>query len=354
MPAPKRLVAQLLTYAAAPADRRDALAHWQLGDVDERQLRWVLQGGLGPLLHYATRKQPDTIPVAWRERLLSETLTARVRHAERVDVACEVIEICAREGVPVTLLKGISTSEEFYPSAYLRPMADIDVLVPEREYHRVESVLKAAGYRPAEQFPDAEEQHHGPPLRHPGRDVWVEVHRSLFPSQDEFSIPAVFRSESIAVNSEAHSFHGVEALRLTPELQLAYIASSWMRDLMLSSIQPSFLASIFDALFLVERTDATFEWTRLMAFTGDDMATAALHALVSYLDSRGLVETPSALRAELAARDMIVGSVQLRIIHSVLDHHLIGGRAWHHAIPLPVVGRYSIRRQWKKRVRHRH
>jgi hypothetical protein len=354
MPAPKSLVAQLLTYAAAPADRRDSLTHWHLGDVGERQLNWVLQGGLGPLLHYATREHPEAVPAAWRERLLQHALTARVRHADRVDVACEVIEMCAREGVRVTLLKGISTSEQFYPAAYLRPMADIDLLVPERECHRIESVLKAAGYRPAEHFPDAEEQHHGPPLRHPARDVWVEIHRSLFPSDDEFSFPQVFRGESIAANSEAHPFHGVQALRLTPQLQLIYIASSWMRDLMLSSIQPSFLASIFDAVFLVGRKDSPLEWTGLMALTGDDMPTAALHSLVSYLDSRGLIETPPALGAELAARGSIMGSVQLRVIHTVLDHHLIGGRAWDHALPVPVVGRYSIRRQWDKRVHHRH
>jgi hypothetical protein len=353
VPVQNCLVGQLLAYAAAPAEHRDARAHWQLADVDEREFEWVLRGGLGALLHYATREQSGVVPVSWRERLLSEALTARVRHAERIDAACEVIELCRREGVPVTLLKGISTSEQFYPAGYLRPMADVDVLVPANECRRVEAMLRDAGYRGAGNYQEESGQNHGAPLCHPTFGIWIEIHRSLFHRPNELSTPAMSDTANIIGNSQPITFHGVAARRFASELQLIYIASSWMQDLMRFSIQPSFLSSIFDAIFLMEREHAMFNWSKLLALTGNDVPTAALHVLASYLDCRSFIQLPSTVHAALAVRQKLVGAGQLRVIHAVLDRHLIGGRPWRYPIPLPVAGRYSVQRQWNKRVLRR-
>lgn len=352
MPSRNGLVRQLLAYAATPAERRDALAHWRLADVDDRQLGWLLGGGLGALLHYATHAQPEQVPAGWRERLLSEALTARIRHADRIDAARELIALCAREGVPVTLLKGISTSEQFYPAAHLRPMADVDVLVPLESCRRIQSLLEDAGYRAPKNYPDEDEQHHGPPLRRPSRDVWIEIHRSLLPEQDEFSVRRVFGAGIIGANSEPFTFHGMPALRLTPEYQLIYIASSWMRDLM-HSIHASFLPSMFDAIFLLERQGESLDWAKVLAFTDDDLPTAALDVLLSYLDACNLCVLPAAVPGALARTQSLVGPVQRRLIHAMLDRYLIGSRLWRHPLPPPVAGRYSLRRQWIKRVLRR-
>ena len=45
-----------------------------------------------------------------------------------------------------TLLKGISISDQHYPIAHLRPMGDIDILIPADAYESVESALLHRGY----------------------------------------------------------------------------------------------------------------------------------------------------------------------------------------------------------------
>jgi len=46
----------------------------------------------------------------------------------------------------------------------------------------------------------------------------------------------------------------------------------------------------------------------------------------------------------------LVGPLQVRLIHAMLDRHLIGGRRWRLALPPPVPGRYSLLHQFDKRV----
>jgi hypothetical protein len=74
---------------------------------------------------------------------------------------------------------------------------------------------------------------------------------------------------------------------------------------------------------------------------------------LTFLASRNLATIPRHVQRSLETRQRLVGPLQLRAIHAMLDHYLINGRRWTHALPPPVVGRYSLRRQWKKRIANR-
>ena len=74
------------------------------------------------------------------------TLQREVKHGNFVDTANEVIDVCRELQIRPTLLKGISISEQHYPVAHLRPMGDIDVLIPSDAYDSVESALLRRGY----------------------------------------------------------------------------------------------------------------------------------------------------------------------------------------------------------------
>jgi len=341
------LVRQLLDHSAA-ANGSATTMRWQLGAIDEPQFRWLMQSGLGPLLHHATREQPD-VPATWRAALLGADLTAQVRHGNQVDTACEVIDLCTRGGIAVTLLKGISTSEELYPAAHLRPMGDIDLLVPGADCAGLESALLQQGYRQAE-WPENMPHHHAVPLHHPGHDVWVEIHTDLFPAYDALHASGVFTRAHVGAHSIPSAFHQRTVKRLTHELQLVYVAASWMRDLTVLDIQPSFLPSLFDALFLLRSAGRVLRWDTVLASLSDDMATACLHVMLTYIERHGWFEFPAPLLAHVAARQSIVGTVQTRAIHWMLDRYLVGGRRWHFALPPPVPGRYSLRHQWRKRI----
>ncbi|MEO6030453.1 MAG: nucleotidyltransferase family protein [Burkholderiaceae bacterium] len=351
------LVGQLLAFAAtgAPLLPRSPAFAWRPEGGDARQFRWVLEGGLGPLLHRALRDCADIVPPAWREALLAADLTARVRHGNLTDTTLEVLDACEALPVRATLLKGISVSEQLYPEAHLRPMGDIDILIPAAAYAPVEATLLARGYHRLD-GPAIAGHHHGVPLRHSGRRTLVELHTALFPADSALRTGTLFGATNVALHSIGSHYHGRPVQRLTPELQLAYIASSWCNDLTLCKVHPSFLASLFDAVYLLAASGRALDWRGMAAWLDNDMARASLHAMVTYLPRYGVAPLPTAALAQLASSQTLVGPLQLALMHRMLDHHLIGGRPWRLALPPPVPGRYSLVHQFRKRVldRRRH
>src|SRR5207253_6578076 len=101
----------------------------------------------------------------------------------RLDALDGIVRGCPGTAPPLTLLKGVSVCEQYYPEPHLRPMVDIDVLVDPAALASVESLLLELGYRRRSQNPPEfyDAHHHTTPFRHPQTQAWVEVHRRLFP-----------------------------------------------------------------------------------------------------------------------------------------------------------------------------
>jgi Uncharacterised nucleotidyltransferase len=343
------LVLQLLTYAAKDLPSRPA--DGVLSSIDEsnnREIQWVLKGGLGPLLYRALGKQAEHVSVPWRDRLLSADLSAQVRHAALVETAKEVIDICQDKGIRVTLLKGISISDQYYPAARLRPMGDIDILIPAKEYASAESALLGRGYMRHPSYQPGEGSHHGVPLLDPRRGDWVELHTTLFPRSETMHCGRLFDPSRVWAHSTASEFHGRSIYRLNDEFQLVYIAYSWIRDLTLSGIHPSFLASLLDAIYLLKASGKVLNWRSLFDWLESEMATASLYVMLAYLARHGLAETTTPTLT-LASRQRIVGPLQLWLIHKTLDLFLLAGRPLGRVFRPPVPGRYSLRYQLRKR-----
>jgi hypothetical protein len=353
MPLP--LIGQLLVHAAtgAPLRLEDSGFLGLPEAQQQRQFRWLMRAGLGPLLYHATRAQAEAVPARWRDELLAAELTARVRHAALAQSALELIDACAALGVELTLLKGFSVSTQLWPAPHLRPMSDIDVLLPLERHDEVAAALTAAqGGHDRIDFPVRPGLHHDAPLRHRGRGTVVELHKALFPVGSPFSVGGVFAPAQVLARSEASSLQGRAVRRLPAALQLPYIAAAWFNDLTELKVDPSFLASLFDAVFLLRRDGATLAWDALRRWLDDDdgMARGCLYALLSYLPRFGVAPAPEGFVTWLAGSQRVVGPLQRRLIHWMLDHHLVAARPWSLPLPPPVPGRYSPRYQWRKRV----
>jgi hypothetical protein len=344
------LVGQLLAHAASgvPLPGANLRFGWRPHGRDERQFRWAMDGGLGPLLHRAAALHIEAIPAAWREALLAADLTARVRHGSLIDTTLDILAVGERLGIEVTLLKGISVSEQFYPAAHLRPMSDVDVLIPATAYARLEAGLLERGYGRLP-YSDLAGHHHGAPLRHRRRRTVVELHTALFPQ----SAPLhghVFGRVHVETQTRVAPYHGRPARRLSDELQLVYIAASWFNDMTKGRFHPSFLASLFDGVFLMKACGRALDWNGLPDWIDNDMVKASLYAMLSYLPRFGVEPAPPAMLARLADNRGRVGPIQRRLIHAALDRYLIGARAWPFPWPPPVPGRYSPLYQFEKRI----
>ena len=347
------LVGQLLAYAGATFTDDRATYPWRFRRPHERQFKWIMAAGMGPLLYRGTLAAAHVLPIHWRAPLKSADLTAQVIHGSLVDAANDVIDVCAALGVPVTLLKGISTSEEFYPIPHTRPMGDIDVLVPPHRYDEVEAAMLRGAYRqPPNQDHDAT-PYHGPPFQHVRHRVWVEVHTALFRHNSEMLGNRLFSAAAIARETRPSTFHGRKIYRLSHELQLLYIAASWVGDMTTHRIDPTFVTALFDAIYLLKAFGRTLSWDRVFELLDNEFAAASLHVLLRFVARHGLVAVDREVLGTLARAQHLMGPLQMWAIQAVLDRHLAGGRYWTFSVPPPVPGRYSARWQWHKRIGRR-
>ena len=369
---------ELLAYAASQleANPAEGIPASRLEEVTDREMQWVVDAGLGPLLYNATRTSIHLLPAARRNALRGADLTAQVRHGNFIDATNEIIDACRDLQLRVTLLKGISISDQHYPAAHLRAMGDVDILIPQHAFEAVESAIFQLGYSRNLDCELGEGAHHGAPLFHPERRVWVEVHTDLFRKGASLRSNRVFSRSHVATQSIASTFHGRPVDRLTNELQLVYIASSWIRDLSQNNVHPSFVPPLLDAVYLVKGTQRSLDWDGLFGWLDNETAIASLYVMLTYLSRCGLHQFAPSILSRLASSQDRVGAAELRIVHALLDHYLISGKPvtrwfsdWHatlvlntmlapgsHAakllslpwnlvFPTPIAPRYSMRYQ---------
>ena len=344
-----QLVRQLLAYAAGvgPARSVDSDFDPTEDSFSDADFQWVHDAGFAPLVHKAIEDRliPPP-PLAMRRQLVVTDLVARVRHQANIEAACEVVDECHALGIRPTLLKGILVSQQFYPEPHLRPMVDVDVLVPASSYMAIEAAMVRRGYQKI----DYPMRHHGPPLYHPGRQACIELHTDLFPEDAPFRRGHVLSRENAWAHVHAASFAGREVGQLSSEFQLVYLASSWINDLTNSGIRPSFLHLLFDVVFLLRSERASIDWETLVRGIDNPMARASTFVTLDYIHRCGLASVPRQVVASLATGQWIVGTVQVALFRWMVDRYLVAGRRWTLPLPPPVPGRYGLRFQFEKRV----
>ena len=108
--------------------------------------------GVMPLLLHSVRNGP-----AWAgwPPALQVALADAARQQAAVELAQRreltgIIDAFAGEGIEVLLLKGAALAHTLYPEPWLRPRADVDLLVPEAQRQAAFDLLQKLGYRRAD------------------------------------------------------------------------------------------------------------------------------------------------------------------------------------------------------------
>jgi hypothetical protein len=286
-----------------------------------------MAAGLGPLLFRALGDRVDALTPQWQAALLSADLTARVRFGQLLNAALDVLEICDSLGLRATLLKGISISTEHYPAGHLRPMTDIDILVPKGARETVESRLVELGYVPKPNYPVEKYDKHGVPLCQPETRAWVEIHSSLFAANKPLGASGIFAGPDRSPHVVESELCGRRVNRLTNAFQLAYLSSAWVQDLARSEdFHPSFLVPLFDAVYLIHASEQELDWDSLIGKLDNEAALTSLYILLTYLKKHGLWLPPKSTLSRLAARQGVLGRLDLRFLHALLDRYLLRGR----------------------------
>ncbi len=100
---------------------------------------------LGALLHAVL--SPLGIPAPMRNRLRAAWVSARGQYLQGVLQLTRVLSAFEREGVPVIPLRGPALAEFLYRDPSLRAFSDLDLLIPEADLPRAQSLLSGWGYR---------------------------------------------------------------------------------------------------------------------------------------------------------------------------------------------------------------
>ena len=303
--------------------------------LDERRLQHVVRAGFAPMLWRWAREAGAALPAEWLATLHAADLTAQVVYGEVRDATIDILDACRELDVRVTLLKGVSIGDQYYPAPHLRPMGDIDLLVAERDREPVEAMLLRRGYARMPGFREEAGDPHGAPLFLPERRVWVELHTGLFPEGDRLRRDRLFAPDTLEHYAVDSAFAGRPVRRLSAELQLVYLASYWMRDMSNYGPNPTFAKSLFDAVYLLGPSGPDFDWDGMLEWLDNDFARASLYALVSFLATRGLCRVPEGILARLAAAQDIAGALENRILGAMIDRGLIEGR--------PLLGSFGER-----------
>jgi putative nucleotidyltransferase-like protein len=127
-----------------------------------------------------------------------------------------------QSGIPALALKGVVLAYTVYPDPSLRPMSDLDLLVPPDKREKALLVLRTIGYEYPESVLAANRDHFlrlgpnqefAPPLQLRGSRVLLEVHSQLECSEPVFPMSVhEFWSRSILVDLK-----GLRARTLCPE-----------------------------------------------------------------------------------------------------------------------------------------
>lgn len=317
---------QLLPLFQAAAQERKNVT---LATLDAPCVHWALETGLGPLLFHVTQEDPQAPTSPLWPLLRGADLTAQVLTAEHLEAMGEILDACQGRVQTITLLKGISISEQYYPLPHLRLMKDIDFLIAETDLPAVEAILSSLDY--AQPFPQSpsngEVYHHGNPFFHQQKGIWVEIHWGLFSSLTPFGADRIFQREHLTAQLQPSTFRGRDVMRLSDEMQLVYIASHWARDYNLTAVLGATIA-LLDIIYLLKHRKRPLDWEKIFEWLHGSVATAPLYLLLTYLQHYRLIDIAPEILTELSHRQQPLGPPTLAILHTLIGRYMLDGKSY--------------------------
>jgi hypothetical protein len=198
------------------------------------------------------------------------------------------------QGVPVAVLKGAALAAGTYADPGMRPMADVDLLVPLAHAPAVGARLQAAGWRPEKTGPRWEDvsfatMHSVNWERGAER---LDLHWHVLHRCTRAEITELFwaRSRPLALP-------GAAAVQLAPEDALLHVCSHGVQY----AVQPPF-RWLADAAWILRRAGAEFDWSRVTAMAGRTGTTLALREGLGYAADELRLPVPAGVLAALRSR----------------------------------------------------
>ncbi|HEY54646.1 MAG TPA: nucleotidyltransferase family protein, partial [Caldilineae bacterium] len=254
-------------------------------------LAWLDANRLTPL---AARRLADTkLPVDVRSHLSVAYIQARAQWLQRQYETVALLDILAQTpSIPSVLLKGIALAVSLYPDPALRPMNDVDFLVPVDSLSKLSERMKSCGY--------IEEGHT------PGLDVTKLYQMCFISTRTASSLKLEFHAtfthlkptyENGAMHwfwsqTEDFDFFGHSVRGLNPTSQLLYLAAHSMQQHGQASAP---LIWIHDIDLLIRNRGDDISWSEIFDVAHEFGWEASLYSACELAQSSFATPLPSPL-----------------------------------------------------------
>ena len=292
----------------------------QLSTLNERD--WAILNGLAgqhrlkPLLHAQHGANPEVpfgVRSHWQEMHRVTALQAMLARQELIECAA----LLEAAGLAAIALKGAWLSQHAYPAAGLRPMRDLDLLVPSAQILDGYAALLAAGYAELEppEMPLAEVirlDKHMPVLVAP-RGSLIELHHRLWEPDGRLDHATPVQEEAALRGRAVHDADGIRYL--APQDTLAHLIIHAIYSHRLDC-GPLLLADI-DFLLQAKPINWADFWTRAAAEGCRSGARLVLELVATYraeavIDFRPDQGTPTPSKVLAAAPDLLLQELATR------------------------------------------
>jgi hypothetical protein len=272
-----RTLCRLLSGQACPEfyRRADTALMSTFGPDDWRVLAATARReGVAPLLYYRLNQ------TGWLDKVPSD-VQADLRQAYYATTAHNLLTyrelsrlLTALSHIPVIVLKGAALAATLYPSIGLRPIGDLDLLVPKERLAEALAHLKALGY--VQPYPemapglDALAGHHVD--LQGGRDIHLAVelhwtfHWTIVGGKRDWRSPSIpwfwDQTEPLVLPAPQSFVPPATVLTFTPTAHLLYLCAHLMLQ---HGEDGSVLRWFYDIYLLIEREGQRIQWDELVA-----------------------------------------------------------------------------------------
>ncbi len=255
---------QLISDYPRPVDWASfSLMDWQ------SLLRAAQREGVGPLIYWKLSKSGKLAPLPAEARDALRAMYARTwaQNQKILDELSTITRLFHEKGIPVVVLKGACFALTTYPDIGLRPMGDLDVLVPASRLAEAVEIAGSLGY--ADTTPEASPglddllSHHACLQKSGPVSVTLEIHNSLVADKTfAYAVPVdwFWEQTELLVGTSKDRFENL--LMLTPTAQLLYAASHAMLQ---HGGHNSPLRWYYDLDQLIRRSNDRIDWDLLLS-----------------------------------------------------------------------------------------
>ena len=215
--------------------------------------------GIAPLLNSHLTKIGVRLPDSENRLLKGLCLRSNRANDIRNGAIAEILQLFEQKGLPVMLVKGIALSNFVYGTPGLRPMRDIDLLLPKEELEAASHILLEQGYTPDTDHDIPPDYYHLPPLTKTtgGLPVSIELHHNLLPLDGHYPSWPYGKSAESALTFD---IDGTSAITLGLEETLWYVYLHGFRAPL--TYEAFRLVHVADMVNLVERFLDRIDWDR--------------------------------------------------------------------------------------------